>query len=58
MGVLPNFVQQIILAFRISHYTVLLRQVIMEDSLTNVFEQDARRLIYEETYGVVFEWNN
>ena len=58
MGVLPNFVQQIILAFPISHYTVLLRQIMMEDSLVTVFGQEAARSAYEETYGVVFEWNN
>ena len=58
MGVLPNFVQQIILAFPISHYTVLLRQIMMEDSLATVFGQEAARSAYEETYGVVFEWNN
>ena len=58
VGVLPNFVQQIILAFPISHYTVLLRQIMMEDSLATVFEQEAAKSAYEETYGVVFEWNN
>ena len=59
MGVLPNFVQQIILAFPISHYTVLLRQIMMEDSLATVFGQEAvAQSAYEETYGIVFEWNN
>ena len=59
MGVLPNFVQQIILAFPISHYTVLLRQIMMEDSLATVFgQEEAAQSAYEETYGIVFEWNN
>ena len=30
----------------------------MEDSLATVFEQEAAQSAYEETYGVVFEWNN
>ena len=58
MGVLPDFVQKIILAFPISHYTVLLRQVMMDHSLSALFTDSMTRTEYERIYGVVLVWQN
>lgn len=56
MGVLPNAVQTVIHFFPVSHIAVLLRQVLMEQSLSSVF---ASATSYEEsyklTYGVVYK---
>ena len=58
MGVLPGAVQTVIHFFPVSHIAVLLRQVLMESSLTTVFSNATS---YEETYklnyGVVYEIN-
>lgn len=56
IGVLPEFVQKIITAFPISHYTSLLRQEMMGDSLETVFTEAVVRSEYEKIFGVVFEW--
>lgn len=55
IGVLPDFVQKIIYFFPISHTTVLLRHVFMEDSLNNVFPTVQAKDDYMFTYGVQYE---
>lgn len=59
IGALPSFVQSIIHYFPISHTTVLLRSVLMEDSLSQVFAGNVvARESYSEMFGVVYEMND
>lgn len=55
MGVLPEFVQKFIQFFPVSHTTVLLRQVFMEQSLEKVFPTEEVKTEYMLLYGVQYE---
>ena len=56
MASLPNYVQSMIQFFPISHTTVLLRKVLMEDSIATVFAgNEAAALQYQLSYGVVYD---
>lgn len=56
MGVLPSAVQTVIHFFPVSHITVLLRQVFMEQSLHSVFaDAIAYEKSYKLTYGVAYK---
>lgn len=59
MGAVPDFVQKVIMYFPISHTAVLLRKVIMADSIQNVFKDATPEQIleYEKFYGIVYELN-
>ncbi|MGG0666474.1 ABC transporter permease [Viridibacillus arvi] len=60
IGGVPNFVQNIIMYFPISHTAVLLREAFMTDSIQKVFKQASpdQILEYEKHYGIVYELNN
>lgn len=60
MGALPNFVQNIIMYFPVSHTAVLLREVLMTDSIQTVFKQATPEQIleYKTHYGIVYELND
>lgn len=56
IGALPSYVQSIIHFFPISHTTVLLREVFMNDSIHHVFEGNAPYAeSYMLQYGVMYE---
>lgn len=56
MGVLPKVIQTVIHLFPVSHVAVLLRQLLMEDSLQTVFGNAEEAMnSYMLTYGVVYE---
>ncbi|MER2105854.1 MAG: ABC transporter permease [Solibacillus sp.] len=58
MAALPSYVQSMIQFFPISHTTVLLRQVLMEDSITKVFlgnEEAAHN--YKLSFGIAYDIN-
>ncbi|MER2189476.1 MAG: ABC transporter permease [Solibacillus sp.] len=58
MAALLSYVQSMIQFFPISHTTVLLRQVLMEDSITKVFlgnEEAAHN--YKLSFGIVYDIN-
>lgn len=56
MGVLPKAIQTAIQLFPVSHVAVLLRQLLMEDSLLTVFGNAEEAMdSYMLTYGVVYE---
>ncbi len=56
MGVLPKAIQTVIHLFPVSHVAVLLRQLMMEDSLRTVFGNAEEAMdSYMLTYGVVYE---
>lgn len=56
LGVLPSAVQSFIHFFPISHTAVLLRQILMEDSLETVFAGNEEAMqIYMEEFGVVYK---
>ncbi|MBM7664104.1 multidrug/hemolysin transport system permease protein [Solibacillus kalamii] len=56
MGVLPKAIQTVIHLFPVSHVAVLLRQLLMEDSLNTVFGNANEAMdSYMLTYGVVYE---
>lgn len=56
MGVLPKAIQMVIHLFPVSHVAVLLRQLLMEDSLNTVFGNANEAMdSYMLTYGVVYE---
>lgn len=59
VGVLPSFAQNLVMYFPISHTTVLLREVFMQNSLTTVFDgiPAADVEAYKLNYGVVYEMN-
>lgn len=57
IGALPEFVQKIIHFFPISHTTVLLRNVFMEDSINQVFPTAEVAKDYMFTFGVQYEIN-
>jgi len=58
-GVLPGFAQNIIMYFPISHTTVLLREVFMQNSLQDVFQGAPIDMLeaYKLNYGIVYEMN-
>ncbi|MCT2344957.1 ABC transporter permease [Niallia taxi] len=60
IGGVPNFVQNIIMYFPISHTAVLLRKVLMTDSVQTVFEHATPEQIldYKKHYGIVYEMNS
>lgn len=57
IGMLPNFVQYIIMYFPISHITLLLREHFMADSLERVFAQAPSSVVedYELMFGVTYK---
>jgi len=57
LGMLPTFVQYIIMYFPISHLTLLLRDVFMSDSLADIFANAPPEVLEEYTlmFGVVFK---
>lgn len=55
MGVLPSFVQTIIHYFPVSHTTVLFRNVLMADTIEQVFPTHEAKEEYMLTYGVQYE---
>lgn len=55
IGVLPEFVQRIIHLFPVSHTTVLLRNVFMEDSIDQVFPTTEAATEYMRTFGVQYK---
>lgn len=59
LGILPNFAQQLIMYFPISHTTLLLRNAFMESSITKVFDgvPAAQVESYKVNYGIVYELN-
>ncbi|QPQ36520.1 MULTISPECIES: ABC transporter permease [unclassified Lysinibacillus] len=59
VGVLPNFAQQLIMYFPISHTTLLLRNAFMDSSITKVFDgvPAAQVESYKLNYGIVYELN-
>ncbi|WP_409368773.1 ABC transporter permease [Lysinibacillus sp. 38-6] len=59
LGILPNFAQQLIMYFPISHTTLLLRNAFMESSITKVFDgvPTAQVESYKINYGIVYELN-
>ncbi|PEC86559.1 transporter [Bacillus cereus] len=60
IGGVPNFVQNIIMYFPISHTAVLLRDIFMKDSIQTVFKQATPEQIleYKTHYGIVYELND
>ncbi len=58
MGALPNYVQKFMTFFPLSHPTVLLRELFMNDSLNKVFAGAPNaKEEYMSIYGVTYEWN-
>ena len=59
IGVVPAFAQNIIMYFPISYTTVLLREVIMKESLQKVFHSIPSEQLdaYKLKYGVMYELN-
>jgi len=57
LGALPSFAQHIIMYFPISHTTMLLRNVFMEDSLQSVFAGAPVEVVqeYKLVYGVTYK---
>jgi multidrug/hemolysin transport system permease protein len=55
IGTLPEFVQTVIHFFPISHTALLLREVIMTDSIEKVFPTEQAAEEYMLTYGVQYE---
>lgn len=60
VGVLPNFAQNLVMYFPISHTTVLLREAFMHNSITTVFEGAPLAQVdaYKINYGVIYEINS
>lgn len=59
IGALPSYVQSIIHFFPVSHTTVLLRQVIMNDSMQEVFQgNQVAAQDYQLLYGVTYKIND
>ncbi|CAH0345989.1 ABC transporter permease [Bacillus sp. CECT 9360] len=60
IGSVPNFVQNIIMYFPVSHTAVLLRQTFMTDSIRTVFKHATPEQIleYKKQYGIVYELND
>nr|WP_106781740.1 ABC transporter permease [Lysinibacillus timonensis] len=60
VGVLPTYVQQIIMYFPVSHTSVLFRQVFMADSIDKVFEGAPSEVLleYQRNTGVIYELNS
>lgn len=59
LGFLPNFAQNLIMYFPISHTTLLLRDVFMQGSISTVFENTSSSQIeeYKLNYGILYEIN-
>ncbi|WP_062051084.1 ABC transporter permease [Bacillus sp. JCM 19034] len=59
LGLLPTFAQNLIMYFPISHTTVLLRDVIMNDSIQTVFKDAPIDFVenYKLDFGVIYEMN-
>ena len=58
LGVLPKVMQTIIEIFPISHIAVLLRQLLMENSLQTIFSgAPVQKQDYMQFYGVVYDVN-
>lgn len=59
MGVLPNFAQNLIMVFPISHSSLLLRNAFMGDSINNVFVGVPVDYIeqYKMSFGILYEMN-
>lgn len=57
LGALPSFAQNLIMYFPVSHTTLLLRNTLMESSITNVFEGTPVSYVndYKINYGIVYE---
>lgn len=57
LGALPSFAQHAIMYFPISHTTMLLRNVFMENSLENVFAGAPQEVVeeYKLVYGVTYK---
>ncbi|MBK3494701.1 ABC transporter permease [Viridibacillus sp. YIM B01967] len=60
IGSVPNFVQNIIMYFPISHTAVLLRDAFMTDSIQTVFKNATPEQIleYKKQFGIVYEMND
>lgn len=59
MGALPDYVQKFMVYFPLSHPTVMLRDLFMNDSLNTVFKGVTQaKEDYMSLYGVTYEWNN
>lgn len=59
IGGVPNFVQNMIMYFPVSHTAVLLRGALMTDSIQTVFKNSTSEKIleYKKHYGIVYEIN-
>ncbi|MGX9134463.1 ABC transporter permease [Rummeliibacillus sp. JY-2-4R] len=58
MGALPDYVQKFMTIFPLSHPTVLLRGLFMNDSLSKVFAGAPKaKEKYMSIYGVTYEWH-
>ena len=59
LGVLPSFAQNLIMYFPISHTTVLLREVFMQNSIQSVFAGAPAAEVesYKINFGIVYEMN-
>ncbi|WP_146548873.1 ABC transporter permease [Rummeliibacillus suwonensis] len=59
MGALPEYVQKFMVYFPLSHPTVMLRNLLMNDSLGKVFAgAPIAKEEYMSMYGVTYEWHH
>lgn len=58
MVALPTFVQKIIMLFPISHATVIMRNILMDNSITKIFKgAPTAAQNYKLNFGIIYEFN-